>query len=185
MSKYGHRPHDWFEAIVNKLGGEEAGDKFLRGELEIFEPTRGWRERYGVIYFSVTSDGTTGPQWIARLEGNGLRLNECAKSVLRSPDFKPTSGITTEIAVFKGIMFEDEDRITKNIRAEADKRVFFKPNAEAACLIRENFSDKDIKAMGFRRIVVMHKPIKDSGGYPRLLEADETVKIIVSGYSLI
>lgn len=35
MSKYGHRPHNWFEAIVNMLGGEEAAEKFLRGELVV------------------------------------------------------------------------------------------------------------------------------------------------------
>lgn len=38
MSKYGHRPHDWFEAIVNKLGGEEGAEAFLRDELTI-KPT--------------------------------------------------------------------------------------------------------------------------------------------------
>ena len=37
MSKYGHRPINWFEAIVNKLGGEEAADRFLRGELVVVE----------------------------------------------------------------------------------------------------------------------------------------------------
>ena len=37
MSKYGHRPINWFEAIVNKLGGEEAAERFLRGELAIVD----------------------------------------------------------------------------------------------------------------------------------------------------
>lgn len=35
MSKYGHRTHNWFEAIVNKLGGEECAEKFLRGEIVV------------------------------------------------------------------------------------------------------------------------------------------------------
>ena len=35
MSKYGHRPHNWFEAIVNKLGGEERAEAFLRGDILI------------------------------------------------------------------------------------------------------------------------------------------------------
>ena len=35
MSKYGHRSMDWFEAIVNKLGGEEAAEKFLVGDLVV------------------------------------------------------------------------------------------------------------------------------------------------------
>jgi len=40
MSKYGHRPHNWFEAIINKLGGEEAGEQFLRGELTVSKPEK-------------------------------------------------------------------------------------------------------------------------------------------------
>ncbi len=169
MSKYGHRPHDWFEAIVNKLGGEDAAKCFLRGELLVSESTRSWREEDGVIYFSVTSDGTTGEDWIKRLEDNGCCVDDYARQVLRSPDFKPTNGVTTEVAVLKGMLFEENDRITSKIRAEADKRKLSKPNAELACLIREKFTDKEIEAMGLLYIVAMHEPINDSGGVPRLL----------------
>ncbi len=160
------------EAVWNKLGGEEGVNKFLCGELLISELTHSWREEDGVIYFSVTSDGTTGENWIKRLEGNGLRVGDYTKQVLRSPDFKPTSGVTTEVAVLKGTLFEDNDRITKKVRAEADKRKLSKPNAELACLIREKFTDKEIKQMGLRYIVAMHEPINDSGGDPSLLIAN-------------
>lgn len=169
MSKYGHRPHNWFEAIVNKLGGEEGAERFLRDELSVFEPIRSWREEDGVIYFWVTSDGTTGEDWIKRLEGNGFRVGDYAKQVLRTPSFKPTSGVTTEVAVLKGMLFEDNDRITKKIRAEGALRKLSKPNAELACLIREKFTDKEIEQMGLWYIVAMHEPINDSGGDPRLL----------------
>jgi len=169
MSKYGHRPHNWFEAIVNKLGGEERADAFLRDELAVSEPIRSWREEDGVIYFSLISDGTTGEDWIKRLEGNGFRVGDYAKQVLRSADFKPTSGVTTEVALLKGVLFKDNDRITIKIRAEADKRKLSKPNVELACLIREKFTDKEIEAMGLIWIVAMHEPINDSVGGPRLL----------------
>jgi len=172
MSKYGHKPHNWFEAIVNKLGGEECADAFLRDELSVSSPLRSWREEDGTIYFSVTSDGTTGEDWIKRLEDNGFRIGDYAKQVLRSPDFKPTSGVTTEVAVLKGMLFEDSNRITKKIRAEADKRKLSKPNAELACLIREKFTDKEIEEMGLIWIVAMHEPINDSGGDPGLLSAN-------------
>jgi hypothetical protein len=122
-----------------------------------------------VIYFSVTSDGTTGSQWIKRLERKGFQTSDWARQVLNSPDFVPTSGVTTEIAVLKGMLFEDADRITKNIRAEASRRNLTKPNPEVACLIREAFSDEVLETMGLSWIVVMHEPIKDSGGGPRLL----------------
>ena len=137
--------------------------------VSAYSSARSWREEEGVIYFSVTSDGTTGEDWIKRPEGNGFRVVDYAKQVLRSPDFKPTSGVTTEVAVLKGMLFEDSNRITKKIRAEANKRKLVKPNAELACLIREKFTDKEIEAMGLIRIVAMHEPINDSDGVPRLL----------------
>ena len=94
-----------------------------------------------------------------------------AKQVLRSLDFKPTNGVTIEAAVLKGTFFKDNDRITRKIRAEADKRKWAKPNAEVACLIREKFTDEEIEARGLWWIITMHEPIKDSDGDPYLLNA--------------
>jgi len=171
MSKYGHRPYNWHEAIANKLGGEEQADRFLRGELSVSKLRQRWSDHGGIIYLPpVTSDGTTGPQWIERLERKDFRLNDYTKRVLCSDDFKPTNGETTEAAVFKGMLFTDNDRTTKKVRALAEALKFTKPNAEVACLIRENFSDEDIEAMGLWWIVAMHEPII-SDGYPRLLGA--------------
>ncbi len=161
-------------AIVKKLGGHDMALRFLRDELSVSSPARSWREEDGVIYFSVTSDGTIGEDWIKRLEDNGFRVADYAMQVLRSPDFKPTNGVTTEVAVIKGMLFEDNNRITKKIRAEADKRKLGKPNAELDCLIREKFTDKEIEAMGLIWIVVMHEPINDSDGDPNLLIADRS-----------
>lgn len=171
MSKYSKLDLGTIEAIVNKLGGMKGVDRFLRGELAVAEPIRQWSEKDGVIYFSVTSDGTTGLQWIERLEKKGFRLSKWAKDVLNSPDFKPTNGIISDIAVLKGMLWNDSDRITKNIRAEAEKKNLAKPNAEVACLIREMFSDEELEAMGLWWIVAMHEPIKDSDGAPDLLSA--------------
>ena len=167
--KYGELNLGQVEAVVNKLGGMEGVQKLLCGEITVFEPGRAWREQDGVIYFSVTSNSTTGKQWIKRLESKGFRLSYHAKRLLRSPDFKPTDGITTEVAVLKGMLFKDNDRITKKIRVEADRRGLTKPNAEVACLIRERLSDEELKAMGFWWIIAMHEPINVAGGDPRLL----------------
>ena len=135
-------------------------------------PTRSWREEGGVVYFSVTSDGASGEAWIIRLESKGFRMTRYTKQVLNSSDFKPTSGVTTEVAVLKGTLFKDGDRITREIRAEADRRKFVVPKAEVACLIREKFADEEIEVMGLWGIVTMHEPIKDSVGDPRLLRAN-------------
>jgi hypothetical protein len=162
--------------LVRKLSGDNGDQthrmlkKMLRGEL--CESGQKWREQDGVIYFSVTSDGTTGPKWGKRLEKKDFNISSYAKDVLHSDDFKPTNGVTYEIAVLKGMLFNDDDRITKKICAKADRRKLTKPNAEVACLIRENFSDEEIEDMGLYWIVAMHEPIKDSGGGPSLLLAD-------------
>ncbi len=162
------------EAVWNRLGGEEGVDRFLRGEIAVSEPARRWREHDGVIYLSVISNGMTGPQWIEHLEKLGFRLSKWAKDVLNSPDFKPTNGVIYEIAILKGMLFENSDRITKKIRAEADRRKLTTPNAEIACLIRANFSDSEIEEMGLIWIVAMHEPIKDSDGNPLLLNANRS-----------
>lgn len=159
-------------AIVKKLGGHDMALRFLRDELSVSEPTRSWREEDGVIYFSVTSDGTTGEDWITRLESKGFRVGDYAKQVLRSSDFKPTSGVTTEVAVLKDMLFEDQSRITSRIRAEGAFRKLSKPNAELACLIRLKFTDKEIEQMGLWYIVAMHEPINDPAGSPFLLNAN-------------
>lgn len=145
-------------------------NKFLQRAVEgRFQDGQQWREENGVIYFEVTSDGTTGPKWIERLKKKNFQLSDSAKSVLRSSDFKPTSSKTYRIAVLKGRLFTDSDRITNKIRAEANARNLEVPSAEVACLIREKFSDEDLETMGFWWIVVFHEPISDSSGGPRLL----------------
>ena len=56
-NKYGHRTHNWFEAIVNKLGGEERADRFLRGELSVVEVKGNLLEDdIGTITMTRTSD---------------------------------------------------------------------------------------------------------------------------------
>lgn len=175
--KLAFRRNGWNNAQIKTLSEGDILAKVLQvitGQAEIkliSEPIRNWREENNVIYFSVISDGTTGEQWIARLESKGYHVSDYAKSLLRSEDFKPTSGVTTEIAVLKGMIFKDADRVTKKIRKNAEDRKFFTPNAEVACLIREMFTDEEIKAMGLSWIVTMHEPIQDSGGDLCLLNA--------------
>lgn len=158
-------------AIVKKLGGHEGALKFLRGELSVFEPICNGREADAAVYFSVTSDGTTGEEWITRLEQKGLGVTDGAKSLLHSPDFKPTTGVKTAVVVLKGSLFKfkAKDRTIKKIRTQAKKQKLVDPNAEVACLIRDKFTDKELEAMGFDWVIIMHEPIKDSDDIPNLL----------------
>ncbi len=128
-----------------------------------------WREKDGVITLSVTSNGRTGEEWITYFESMDIQINTWVKDVLRSSAFQPTSGITMNIAILKGELFTDENRVTSFIRAEADKRRLTKPNAEIACLICDLFTNQEIEAMDLNWIVTMHDPINDSDRNPCLL----------------
>lgn len=138
-------------------------------------PEPKWREKDGIIYFSVTSDGTTGPQWFKRLENKKISVTGHAQSVLFSDDFKPTRGITTDIAILMGKRFKHKNNYcdSRKILAEGDRRKLLRPNAEVACLIREKFTNEEIgNSMGLPHVVVMHKPIKSFDGTPSFLSVN-------------
>ena len=177
-NKYAKLDLGTIEAVFNILGGIDGANRLLRGELMVSEPAKRWREQDGVIYFTLpATEGVTGSQWIERLEKKNLRVSDWAKDVLGKPAFKPTTGVVREIAVLKGMLFEENNRTTKEIRAEGGKRKLkhgkaSEMNAEIACQIREMFTDRELEEMGLWWIVVMHEPIKDSDGDLYLLYAD-------------
>jgi hypothetical protein len=136
--------------------------------LEIPEGKK-WVEVDGVVYVKVTSNGRGGEEWITRLESKGFRLSKYAKDVLRSPDFKATNGITYTLAIMRGTLFTDKNRITRKIRAEAEKRGWLTPHAEVGCLLRDLLSDTELEELNLWWVAAMHEPINDSGGDPSLL----------------
>jgi hypothetical protein len=135
---------------------------------------RWWKSEDGLIHFLVTSDGTSGKELVERLEEKGHGVSKYAKSVLFSPDFRSTKGITSNVCVVPGSFFAS-DPTTREVRQELDRRGLTHGkviNAELACLIREKFSNKDLAEMGLWWIVAMHEPIKDSDEDPCFLGAD-------------
>lgn len=152
---------------------EEAVRMLNSGKLKVSLPNKQktWREKNDIVYISVTSNGTTGEEWISRLEFKGVRIEDQVKDVLRSEDFKSTSGVTSEIAILKGMIWCDKDQITQNIRTYGKEHQFLTPNLEVACLIMENLCYEDIRAMKLRWIKTMHEPIKrNSDDKPFLLD---------------
>jgi hypothetical protein len=172
--KYNNLNLGQIEAIVNKLGGMDGVAKFLRDELAVTEKKNKWYEKDGVIYFTVTSDGTTGEEWISRLKSKYFIVSDYAKSILSSKSFKWTAGVTYEIAVLKGEDYSGNRRFTKDIRKEAENLKFSVLNVEVACLIRDKFFDEELKAMGIVHLVIMHKPVKNSEGDPILLAVERS-----------
>ena len=89
------------------MGTAEGIEAFLRGDLVASRPTCRFREKDGVIYLTVTSDGTTGEDWIKILGENNL--SKYAKEVLRSKDFQPTTGVIYQVKVLKGFYLIGHD----------------------------------------------------------------------------
>lgn len=104
-----------------------------------------WRVENGVIYTSVISNGMTGEEWTYRFLNKGFDLTEDFKSTLLSPEFKATSGVRTEVAIFDHLP-EDEfgDEVNAaSVRAFAAEQRVTLPTLEVACLIRDKFSNKE------------------------------------------
>lgn len=134
-------------------------------------PTAWTVDDEGNIHFTLTSNGFTREQWEQHLERRGWRIGDYARQVLRRASEAPTNGVTYNIVVRPGKKISDSDRITKKIRAAADKKGWVKPHWEVACLIRDTFTDEQLEQMGLWYIVTMHEPIKDSDGDPLLLDS--------------
>lgn len=175
----------WAKIGMMIVDGKRDATKVADVLQSILDNPRPWREEDGVIYFTVTSDGTKGEVWIKRLESKGFRVGEYAKHVLRSSGFQPTNGVMTEVAVLKGTLFKDNTRLTKKIRSEASAGTFTKrrklspPNPELACLIRLMFTDKEIEVMGLVCIVTMHEPIIVSDSNPIIVSDSDPILLRV------
>ena len=158
---------------IRDQAGENGPELLLRNKLIIIKSWPCWHEDDNVIYFSVTSKGITGKEWVARHNDNVWWLVKPVENVLLDPDFETTSGVTTHVAVLRNIFPEETDwpTLTSRIRAEAKRRGFKTPSAEIACLIREKINDDVMyrEMGGLWQIYVMHRPIKDSAGIPRLI----------------
>lgn len=123
----------------------------------------------GRITLTVTSDGTSGERWIQILEGAGYQLSIEAKRILLSETFAPTDGVVYYVTIFPGGLFKNGRRSVFRVRTEAEKFRFLRPPLEVACLLRMYLTDKDIEQLGLWFLVVMHDPIRITGGTPFLL----------------
>lgn len=155
LAKFSSMSSEERDALFGGLAGNQVAEKTTKKD-------RGWREEDGVIYFSVTSDGTSGPAWIARLRARGFRVSSgpALHAALTSEDFKPTTGVTTHVAVLKGMLFSHDQRTTAHFVKDAERRGFGRLHPEVACLARELLTHADLEAMDLWRIAFMHEPMR-------------------------
>lgn len=123
---------------------------------------------------TLISNGTTGPQFISKMEKANLTIGSYAAGILQSDDFAKsvTTGIKYLPGVIKGSEFTDSERTTENIRKYATERGGITPPVQLSPMLRLVYSDEEIKKMGLLWLVGMHEPIKGSGGDLRLLGLD-------------
>ncbi|KKR19846.1 MAG: hypothetical protein UT50_C0028G0008 [Candidatus Moranbacteria bacterium GW2011_GWA2_39_41] len=133
------------------------------GEWLVAPAVSRWREQNSILYFAVTSHGRTASQWI-KYFGKRI-LPDFVMEMLKSPEFRPTNGVTTEVAVLRGSLYNGRGDLTaKKMFIEGERRKLERPSAEIACLIAEMFqSDEITHEMRLSGIIVMHAPIKYDG----------------------
>ncbi len=177
-------------AIVKKIGGEEKALKLLRDELVVIEPERlaagmpavvpatfETDSASGRITVKVKALGLSGEEWVARLEALKYRVSDYAKSVLRNPEYhkhRLEPGMEYTIALVRGTEIrKDRDRTTAKLRElgarDYGKDVHDRTKAELACLLREAVSDEQLEKWGIWYIAILHDPIADLDGGPRVL----------------
>ncbi len=169
--KWKKLPFEKLENALNMLEASGGVEEFLSGKLKVVVSGQKWHECCcGVIDLgTVVSNGKTGPEWIEWLFRQGYCLAEWAMEVLLSESFHPTCDKVTHVVLIRGSLFEERDRKTSNIRAEATHRKMGEIDAEVACLLREKFSDEDLASMGLEWFVIMHEPIEVSNRESGLL----------------
>lgn len=122
-----------------------------------------WIEKDGVIYGTVVLDKmTTGQEWIIRTiaAGNHI-LGGGTDGMLRSEHFQMSPIGVYKIVILTSPYVGNDCRefYTTKVLATAKDLGLIRPNADIGCLIREQFSDEEIRGLGLVDIMVMHEPI--------------------------
>lgn len=149
--------------------GWERNQKALKKNLAGALLPPKWKERDGVFYLDVYTDGgANGRMWDYRLKRKGYNLEMETSDLLYSEGFEVTSKMVlkSQIAILKNIPVE---YFTKHICDFAIKGGLLIPKTDIACLLREKLTDDDLENMGLRDIAVMHDPIIKSNGGSRIL----------------
>jgi len=112
------------------------------------------KEENGVIRITLTSDGTKGTEWPAKLWEKKCYLGEELERYLASDKFTPTIDVTYNIVIIRGTYFINVHN-NRRIFDEGKRRELKPANMEVALLLRYHFTDKEIFEMGIWSIVAM------------------------------
>lgn len=160
------------DALLQKIGSEEAVQKIVSGELVISEPPK-WIETNAVILCSITSNGFTEEQWIEKYQEYGIKLPENYLGY----NFKPREqGIIIEFAFYRGIIFEGKENFSKRLSSICYEHYvpegysYEEPTREEILLFKEKFVHGDFFKNGSSTGTVYITSEHDSEDYHRRCE---------------
>lgn len=128
-------------------------------DYNYFDQLPNWLDMDHSIVTSVLTDGTSGNDWIKRLENRNVILTESAKTIIKQKTFKPTKDIRFTLEILKGGQFENGFKLS-DIKKFAKNQLLLVPSIEIALLMREQILYNDMKEMGLDRIIIMHRSHK-------------------------
>lgn len=169
MKKYANLTLDKIETLIDKIGGVERVEKFLRGELILSDQKQTefdgkMYKKNSTTYLSFTSDGTSGKDWIKRLKSKGVKIDSVARGVLLSKDFNFTKGINYNIPI--PTLSDIGSKTEEDFKTYAKKHKFSVPNAETACLTCETLLNIGLDKVDFFCIITFHNPIISENQFP-------------------
>ncbi len=182
------------QALVNfEVAVESPRPQTLAERYEAFSPELKAKLMLenGHLHFTVQGTALNSKDWEARLKTGGHKLSKYSADVLSKPDYNKNHRLEAGKIYKLGLVFgteiaKDSERTTSNLKAHALRE--FGPEAnedlkgEVELLIREKFTNAELQAMGLWYIAVLHNPITDSGGHPRVLYSDRFVGSYVRAY---
>ncbi len=123
-----------------------------------------------VTYVLTRSIGLSKDDTIHALETQeGTAIIPVAKQMIANKEFETTDDVVYVVAIINGRLLGSHYRTTRAIRAKARERRLLTIHEENAFLLRSKFYNRELTAMGYSKIVVMHKALKDAEGKKRLL----------------
>ncbi|NCU42804.1 hypothetical protein EOL72_00400 [Candidatus Falkowbacteria bacterium] len=114
-------------------------------------------EKNHALSLRLVSDGTTGEQWIKRLEDQGHILSLEIKSLLRSSQFVATKDRVLELVILKKTLEKALILQREEVLAEARTLHLVPVNLETACLLREELSLNWLSRLNLQRVLVFSK----------------------------
>ncbi len=143
-------------------------------------------EKNHAVNLDLISDGTTGEQWIERLESQGHILNLEVKGLLMSPQFIATKGERWEIVILKRTLEKALILKREEVLTEAKTLHLVSVNLEIACLLREELTLDWLGHLNLQRVLVFSEntdlAIFGSSHFRSLLDTPSFLRAGCFGY---